>query len=62
MFQPHTLAARDRDFVERGDRVPCTQFSRIDLIVSEILPKEFPVLVTDEPVFGDDGRVKLDLD
>ena len=42
--------------------MPCTQFSRIDLIVSEILPKEFPVLVTDEPVFGDDGRVKLDLD
>ena len=49
------------EFVERGDAVPGTHFTRVLFIVVEIFRREQPVVVPDEPVFPDRLRVELDL-
>ena len=58
------LAARSqqRDFVQRGDGVAGTDVAGVDGVVVEVLALKHAVLVADQAVFGDHGRVELELD
>ena len=56
------LLAGRHDLVQRRHRVPRADFAGVLLVVVEILGPQHAVLVADEPVAGDLGRVELDLD
>ena len=55
-------AAGGHDLVERGDLVAGADLAGVDRVVVEILLAQRPVLIADQPVFADIGRVELDLD
>ena len=57
----HLARARRDDLVERRHRVARTDFARVLLVVIKVLRGEAAVLVAQEPVALDLGRIELDL-
>ncbi len=42
--------------------MPGANLTGVDLVIVEVLPVEQPCFVADQPVLGDRGRIKFDLD